>query len=555
MRCALIRTLTALALAILSPMANSQAIPSQPAGGTPVLSLKAREINSVLYVDRDSHTDIVTQINALFAACSNHCEVHIPAGAYKSDSPVPIKMQSAAQSLVGDGSSSVSILYTGVVALSWHVTDGSFITKAGRLQGITFICTKAATHCISAGDSVGATFRDLVVYGATTGDGVELHNANQWMERSTWENVHIGSPGRENAIGLHFTAPSSSGTGSFGYQSFPGVWFNVGNGDKGVQVDAGAELYHAELLNLSFNLNNPKTGDGTELIRVGGIVTAGLCSLVGEPSTHGASGYLIGHVLASGFLHCKGSAVFYGNASVQVDGPAGTNQPRWSLLADNEIMQASSGSGSITNWNNTGTTMGVYPTTIPGSDSEENAAIGFLLGGDRFRTPFLAFDPRSFYCVHTWTIYQPIASMRPVWCTDGSGNTRQNGNAAFGGNTQLASPGINGITINGATPAIYLNATGAPSDQRVTALITGTDGVLHLQFLKDGANSGPDLMRVARTSNTSSVVTFPSGIATPTSTPASSHAPCTAGQIWSDSTYLYVCTATNTIKRAALSNF
>lgn len=39
------------------------------------------------------------------------------------------------------------------------------------------------------------------------------------------------------------------------------------------------------------------------------------------------------------------------------------------------------------------------------------------------------------------------------------------------------------------------------------------------------------------------------------STPGSSSAACTAGQIWTDASFLYVCTATNTIKRTALSSF
>jgi hypothetical protein len=39
------------------------------------------------------------------------------------------------------------------------------------------------------------------------------------------------------------------------------------------------------------------------------------------------------------------------------------------------------------------------------------------------------------------------------------------------------------------------------------------------------------------------------------STPANSSAACTAGQIWSDAAYIYVCTAKNTIKRTLLSAF
>jgi hypothetical protein len=39
------------------------------------------------------------------------------------------------------------------------------------------------------------------------------------------------------------------------------------------------------------------------------------------------------------------------------------------------------------------------------------------------------------------------------------------------------------------------------------------------------------------------------------STPATSSDTCTAGDMWADANYIYLCTATNTIKRAALSTF
>lgn len=56
------------------------------------------------------------------------------------------------------------------------------------------------------------------------------------------------------------------------------------------------------------------------------------------------------------------------------------------------------------------------------------------------------------------------------------------------------------------------------------------------------------------------VASFQGGVVAPTyqttlTTPVSSHQTCTAGQMWADADYVYVCTAANTIKRAALSSF
>ncbi len=50
-------------------------------------------------------------------------------------------------------------------------------------------------------------------------------------------------------------------------------------------------------------------------------------------------------------------------------------------------------------------------------------------------------------------------------------------------------------------------------------------------------------------------VAIPGTLIVGQSTPASSSAACTAGQIWTDATYIYVCTANSVIKRAALSTF
>ena len=68
--------------------------------------------------------------------------------------------------------------------------------------------------------------------------------------------------------------------------------------------------------------------------------------------------------------------------------------------------------------------------------------------------------------------------------------------------------------------------------------------------------TGTDALSISSFGNTTfgGTVTIPT-IITPLSTPASSSAPCTAGQIGADANYVYVCTATNTWKRAALSGF
>jgi len=67
-------------------------------------------------------------------------------------------------------------------------------------------------------------------------------------------------------------------------------------------------------------------------------------------------------------------------------------------------------------------------------------------------------------------------------------------------------------------------------------------------------SSNVPLLNAATNSYTGNIVTS-ARIAPQQATPATSSAACTAGQMWTDANYIYVCTGTNTIKRAALSSF
>src|ERR1700734_2430254 len=72
----------------------------------------ASSLNNISYVDPTSTTDLVDQVNTLFANCSNACEVHIPAGNYGPGFTTPvgtdplhptILLSKNTQRLVGDG--------------------------------------------------------------------------------------------------------------------------------------------------------------------------------------------------------------------------------------------------------------------------------------------------------------------------------------------------------------------------------------------------------------------------------------------------------------------
>jgi hypothetical protein len=132
-----------------------------------------------------------------------------------------------------------------------------------------------------------------------------------------------------------------------------------------------------------------------------------------------------------------------------------------------------------------------------------------------------------------------------LFSVDGLGNI-------IGSSAYLGSVTLNGDPINGsvdvgnpanasATPYINLNGFGTSNNVR---MINDANGQLTINTV-----TGGNLQVNANGVYTSG--SFHVNLATP----ASSSAPCTAGQIGADAKYIYVCVAANTWKRSALSSF
>lgn len=99
--------------------------------------------------------------------------------------------------------------------------------------------------------------------------------------------------------------------------------------------------------------------------------------------------------------------------------------------------------------------------------------------------------------------------------------------------------------------AITLNNTAAPSIWNIISTATG------LQFF-DGGNQleiTNTVMTVNNDLSVNGVVSAPNGIRIPNGTPASASSACPASALVYDANFLYVCVATNTWKRAALSTW
>jgi hypothetical protein len=132
-----------------------------------------------------------------------------------------------------------------------------------------------------------------------------------------------------------------------------------------------------------------------------------------------------------------------------------------------------------------------------------------------------------------------------LFSVDGLGNI-------IGSSAYLGSVTANGDATNGsvdvgnlanasATPYINLNGFGTSNNVR---MINDANGQLTINTVT-GGNLQVNANGVYTTGS------FHVNLATP----ASSSAPCTAGQIGADAKYIYVCVAANTWKRSALSSF
>ncbi len=132
-----------------------------------------------------------------------------------------------------------------------------------------------------------------------------------------------------------------------------------------------------------------------------------------------------------------------------------------------------------------------------------------------------------------------------LFSVDGLGNiigsSASLGSVALNGDPTNGSVDVGNLGNSSATPYVDLNGFGTSQNVR---MINDANGQLTINT-ETGGNLQVNANGVFTTGS------FHVNLATP----ASSSAPCTAGQIGADAKYIYVCVAANTWKRSALSAF
>ena len=221
-----------IALACLPALAQNQTTPLPPA-------------NRVFSVS-PTGGDWVTQVNALFAACHNACDVHTPAGNYTTRTGT-VLMHTAHQTLSGDGPALVNITAAQPNVIDWRLVPDFSFQAGASISGFTLTCAyfnpnkalQSVDHseCITIGSVLGMNLHDVNLYGpgdpasnfdSQGAEALVFQNVNNWMERWRITNVNIGG----FAISLHFKTPvlprqlyTLVTSGGSGYTTIPTLTF------------------------------------------------------------------------------------------------------------------------------------------------------------------------------------------------------------------------------------------------------------------------------------------------------------------------------------------
>ena len=138
-----------------------------------------------------------------------------------------------------------------------------------------------------------------------------------------------------------------------------------------------------------------------------------------------------------------------------------------------------------------------------------------------------------------------------IYITNGFLNTQLVGNGSSGSFYVLTFG--TGANMNCTFPTSGTSTLGASCSVGSSNQVLVNNGGMLAGFPGFTWNNGTSVLAV--TGTVQATVLQAPVYQTTLATPASSSAACTAGSIWADASFVYVCTALNTIKRAALTSF
>ena len=390
-------------------------------------------------VDPRSRTDLVTQVNALATACGFHCTVRIPAGEYTVASGT-ILIHHAGLSLQGEGRNNTIIHYAGLNFLDLRLDGAEYDASypgAGKVGGFTVFCSNNRVKCITAGSVIGQRFEDLSLVGpggpvgsagkGNDAEGFVLQNTHNWMERAVFRDISLGG----FTTNFHFMKPTGSGTDSFAYALFDGIWMNFAGGSKAFVVDDGAALYH--VLGFTAQFNSGQTTEADEMFSIAGAFGGMGFNVTGENS--GAK-MTFAHIACSGVMNFSGDYdIFFGEVVTDCNqGRAHQGEPfRVTPTAGLAGIRGSLGGraqvpGYTALGQQAAQTMQLWPyDSFNLVNPNAIAYTGFIGNQTGKVSPISVFDFDVPWCVAARQIYREPDEIHPKLCLDGRGNLAAEG--------------------------------------------------------------------------------------------------------------------------------
>lgn len=386
-------------------------------------------------VDPRAKADLITQVNALAAACDFACTVHIPAGSYVVHQGT-ILIHRNTLSLVGEGRSNTLIRYDGDNFLDARLDAahyGASFAGSGMISGFTVTCTNPNVRCITAGSMLGQRWEDLTVIGpgGLTGsppagahaEGFTFQNTFNWMERTVFRDITIGG----FSTNFHFMAPAgASATDSFGYMLFDGIWTNQARASRNFLIDAGASVYNT--LSFTMQVNSAETTTQDEVFAIAGTFTGVGFHVTGENT---GAPITLAHVACTGRMSFSGDYNVFGGEVLTDCDQSATHPAEPFRVTPNAgltgIRGALAGASTLTGATSLNLTPPNTLRVLPYdgfnlANPYANAFTGFVTDTKGRVSPVSVFDPAVPWCVATRGEYKLPSEIVPRLCLSGSGD-------------------------------------------------------------------------------------------------------------------------------------
>jgi hypothetical protein len=441
--------------------------------------------------DKTGATDATAAIQSAITYCEANGggTVYLPIGTYKIATTAGVIVSKPYCNFVGASRMGTIINATnGGPGVSIQMNP--FVsTGAGHYGKFTIVGTASGTIGLKTGSIVGGTFEDILVYGYTTGIGIDLQNridlfpsgGGAWTERNTFQNVQAGgvSASNNNLKGWNLEVIGGGTSVSFGYNRFLNIQGNANSGQVVFNVSSPSFLYHSTII-LTCNLGDgPSFSTNPICIHSDGNSDQNWSQITGEYNgVHAAYSIDGTRFVSTGSVDVTLATMHFTGTS--------DNAPRMRVTSGIEANTADAGTYTEA------PSSTVLTPSIFASDHQGYSNIG-LFSGTGVNSPFVTMfeAANNKFIVCSVPFATALSGCHERWSADSGGNTFQTGGlwVGFTSFSSIASgytAQINGGLLVRGTAGVQLSALGATnlggatSSQRAgwyDLFLSGTTGI------------------------------------------------------------------------------